>query len=294
MDPAAVADTRRSLSEDAATNIIYRQDTFIENSHYFDSLPFEVMAMLVAIQQMGPSPDRPRFCSQQCAAFMEAYRQTRSVVDIEMAVALGAMAVKYMEPQDPYSYLYVHDFATALRAKWERDQDINILKKAIYYGQKTAKLLEESDTLLFSILLETLTLSETLFEKEETQVNYEAAIAAYRKAIAIAIAIAEDNLKAAMMIANQGEFIRVFGPQFATSPITALSEAIEVQLQAVERISTVDLLIAGIIHRNAGRTFASRFKITVEDIDFKTAVSHYEEALGCEAFWRGRQGCCLQ
>jgi hypothetical protein len=273
MDPAGVVETRRSLLEDPAANTIYHQGTFIENGDYIDSLPPDVMAMVHAIQQMGPDPERPRFCSHQSSAFMKKYRETRSMVDLEMAVSLSAMATKYTESQDPYLYLCIYDFATALKAKWERVQDTHILKEVIYYFQKIPELLLEGDNLLFTILLETLQLSKTIFQQEPTQVNYEAVISASRKAFPVA-----DSRTGTPMLTNEGEFILGNGAAYATGPITALSEAINVQLQAVERIHTVESPMAGIIQRNAARAFASRFEIALQDTDFKEAVSHYEEA----------------
>ena len=117
MDPAGVFETRRSLLEDPAANTIYHQGTFIENGDYIDSLHPDVMAMVHAIQQMGPDPERPRFCSHQSSAFMKKYRQTRSMVDLEMAVSLGAMAMKYTESQDPYLYLCIYRLCNRIESK---------------------------------------------------------------------------------------------------------------------------------------------------------------------------------
>lgn len=145
LDPAAIETTKASLAADTPAVAIVTPGTFFEDPTYFDSLPRQAKALIIAIQQTGAHPSRPSFCNDQALQALATFNQTKSTNDLEMGIALYAMAFKYMASDDPGCVVYVYNLARALQLKWETFQNPADLDATIEWYRKCVVIADESN-----------------------------------------------------------------------------------------------------------------------------------------------------
>ncbi|KAJ3504051.1 hypothetical protein NLJ89_g8142 [Agrocybe chaxingu] len=108
-----------------------------------DSAILDVVAKVSASE---PSIYQAEICSRRSESYLSYSLQPNAFATLENSIALGSVAVKYVQKDDPNRGIVISMFARTLRRRWQlrKDED-DYLDQAIYYFQKTIEL-EPVDT----------------------------------------------------------------------------------------------------------------------------------------------------
>ena len=248
---------------------------FYERDGWLDGLPRDTQSFICAVQRAGDHPDRPLFCSNMGAQHLAKWKQSKRTEELESALAIYLVAVRYTRPEDPRRADRLSDFAFAYQAKWEQTKSVGDLDIAVHFFRRAVIAAEPSHpalaafrTNLAYILKQRWNSSKSVEHRQEAADNF-----------LRAIELAADHPHLPQMLSNYGEFVRLTTTSGDTFRIKLLTEAAETQDRAVKLLRPFMQVPHGTIWRNAAIAHHTLFKITFDKNSSIRAIEYYKESV---------------
>ena len=264
-----------TLRQDESPSSDLLSGQFYERDGWLEGLPRDTQSFICAVQQAGDHPDRPLYCSNMGAHYLAKWRQSKKTEELESALAVYIVAVKYTRSEDPQRANRLSAFAFAYQAKWEQTESVGDLDIAIHFFRRAVIAAEPNHpalaafcTNLAYVIKKRWNHSKSIEHRQEAADNF-----------LRAIELAGDHPRLPQMLSNYGEFVRLTATAGDTFRIKLLTEAAETQDRAVKLLRPFMQMPYGTIWRNAAIAHHTLFKITSDKDSSRRAIECYKESV---------------
>ncbi|KAF8896885.1 CHAT domain-containing protein [Gymnopilus junonius] len=131
------AQIRRRLAAVESQIPILRPGEFCDSATFLDNLGTAIVDIIAKIAASEPSPFQAGYCSQKSETELLRAVHTGSSLTLESAIALGSVAIKFAQADDPNRGIIISMFGRALNERWKVSKADKDLDDAIYYFQNT-------------------------------------------------------------------------------------------------------------------------------------------------------------
>jgi len=107
---------------------------------FLDTLPAAIIDIISKISTSERSPYQSEYCSRRSEQELLKAIRFNSPIALRSSIALGAVAIKYLQKDDPQRGIVVSMLARALRRQWQLSNMDKDLDDTIYYFQKTVEI----------------------------------------------------------------------------------------------------------------------------------------------------------
>ena len=258
-----------SPSDDLLTGRLFEEEDWIKR------LPMDALSFIYAVQVVGNHLDRPLHCSEIAAQVFTKWKKTMNTDDLEWALAMYIVAIKYTRPDDPLRVERLRSSALAYQAKWEQTENMNDLDIAIHFfrravvaAERNSQSLEACCTDLAYVLFHHWIQSKSPESRQEASCTY-----------LRAIELATDDSLLPRALSNYGEFVRLTTSMGDASRFKYLAEAVETQDRAIKMLRPNLPLPYGNIWRNAAIANSTMFLLTADEKLSSNAIGYYKQSL---------------
>ena len=248
---------------------------FFEEEDWMRRLPMDALSFIYAVQVVGNHLDRPLHCSEIAAQVFAKWKKTMNTNDLEWALTMYIVAIKYTRPDDPLRAERLRSIALAHQAKWEQTENMNDLDLAVHFFRRAVVAAEWNNqspgtfcTDLAYILTHHCIQSKSLEFRQEASCNF-----------LRAIELATDDPLLPRALSNYGEFIRLTTSMGDASRLKYLAEAVETQDRAIKMLRPGLPLPYGSIWRNAAAANSNIFLITTDEKSSSNSIDYYKQSL---------------
>ena len=119
---------------------ILRDGEFCESDTFLEALPAATVDIISKISASNRSPFQSEYCSQICEQELLNATRFSSPMALRNSIALGAVAIKYLQKDYFERGIVISMFARTLRYQWQLTKADKDLDDAIYYYQKTVEI----------------------------------------------------------------------------------------------------------------------------------------------------------
>ena len=119
---------------------ILRDGEFCEADTFLEGLPAATIDIISKISASERNPFQSEYCSRESERELLNANHSKSPIALRKSIALGAVAIKYLQKDDPQRGIVISMFARALRCQWQLRKVDKDLDDTIYYFQKTVEI----------------------------------------------------------------------------------------------------------------------------------------------------------
>ena len=118
---------------------ILRDGEFCEADTFLETLPATTVDIISKVSA-APSPFQSEYCSRRSETELLNAVRLKSPIALQTSIALGAIAIKYLQKDNPHRGIVISMFACALRYQWQLSKADKDLDDTIYYFRKTVEI----------------------------------------------------------------------------------------------------------------------------------------------------------
>lgn len=119
---------------------ILRDGEFCETGTFLETLPAATVDIISKISASDRSPFQSEYCSRRSEQELLNAVRSNSSIALRNAIALGAVAIKYLQKDNSDRGVVISMFARTLRHQWQLTKVDKDLDDTIYYFQKTVEI----------------------------------------------------------------------------------------------------------------------------------------------------------
>ena len=272
--------TVQTLRQDETTSGDLIGGEFYEKDGWFESLPKQTRTLICAVQGVGDHPDRPKHCSNIAAAHFAKWKEAKETDELESALALYVVALKYTRLDDPIRADRLSAAAFAYQAKWEQtgstvdlDFTVHFFRRTVAAAEPNHRTLGAFCTNLAYILTKRWNKSKTLDHHDQN--DRQEASDNFRRAIELAA----DHPLLPQMLSTYAEFLRCTMSVGERFKVKLLTEAVETHDHVIRILRPGLPLPYATIWRNAAIANHTLFTMTLEEALSVKAIDYYERSL---------------
>lgn len=259
-----------TLSDDLLSGQFYQKDGWLEG------LPRNAQSLICAVQQAGDHPDRPILCSHCAAQHVAGWKATRRIEEVEAAIALYVVAVKYTKPDDSNRPDRLSALAFACQAKWEQTRRTDDLDTAVHFFRRAVAAAEPSHPALGAFVTNLGYIIKQRWNRTKSSDDRLEAKSNFLRAVNIS----ENHPLQAQLLSNFGEFIRLTTLPSDNLRVSSLIEAVEYHERAIQRLRPFLSMPYGTIWRNAAIAHHTLFQINHEEKHSANCLDYYNRSVG--------------
>ena len=239
---------------------ILRDGEFCETGTTFlEALPAATVDIISKISASDRSPFQSEYCSRRSEQELLNAMHSNSPIALRNSIALGAVAIKYLQKDQSDRGIVISMFARTLRYRWQLTKVDKDLDDTIYYFQKTVEIEpidEPNRALHFDDL------GCALWERYTTHhvnVDFEEAKSAFENAAAL------PHSGKPMFLSNLGRLLKDKALFIDDGKKPLLDESLTIHLQAISCVTPEFRASIHSLHRQLAITYMEVFPIF--DID---------------------------
>ena len=239
---------------------ILRDGEFCEaGTTFLEALPAVTVDIISKISASERSPFQSEYCSRRSEQELLNAIRSKSPIALRNSIALGAVAIKYLQKDDSSRGIVISMFARALRYQWQLTKVDKDLDDTIYYFQKTVEIepIEEPNRALHFD-----DLGCALWERytaHHLNVDFEEAKSAFENAAAL------PHSGKPMFLSNLGRLLKDKALFIDDGKKSLLDESLTIHLQAISCVTPEFRASIHSLHRQLAVTYMELFPIS--DID---------------------------
>ena len=138
--PSQIIQIQTRLQSAVSDIPILRDGEFCETSTFLETLPTATVDIISKISASERSPFQSEYCSRRSEQELLNAIRSNSPIALQNAIALGAIAIKYLQKDDFNRGIVISMFARTLRHQWQLTKVDKDLDVTIYYFQKTVEI----------------------------------------------------------------------------------------------------------------------------------------------------------
>jgi tetratricopeptide (TPR) repeat protein len=234
---------------------ILRDGEFCETPMFLEALPAAIVDIISKISASARSPFQSEYCSRASEEELLNAVRFKSPIALQNSMALGAVAIKYLQKDDPSRGIVISLFARALRYQWQLRKMDKDLDDTIYYFQKTVEIepIEEQNRALHFD-----DLGCTLWERYKAHhlnTDFQEAKSAFENAAAL------PHPGKPMFLSNLGQLLKDKALFINDGKRTLLDESLTIHLQAISCVTPEFRASIHSLHQQLALTYMEVFPI---------------------------------
>ncbi|KAF8804104.1 hypothetical protein BYT27DRAFT_7194837 [Phlegmacium glaucopus] len=238
---------------------IVRDGEFCETDTFLETLPAATVDIISKISASERSPYQSELCSRRSEQELLNAIRSNSPIALRSSIALGVVAIKYLQKDDPQRGIVISMFARALRRQWQLSKLDKDLDDTIYYFQKTVEIepIEEPNRALHFD-----DLGCALWERytaHHLEADFQEAKLAFENAAAL------PHSGKPMFLSNLGRLLKDKALFINDGKGSLLDESLAIHLQAIDCVTPEFRGSIRALHRQLAVTYMGVFPIP--DID---------------------------
>ena len=275
IEPEVIDFTLRSLRTDEPPARDMLKGEFYDKDDWLSNLPKNTQALICAVQKAGDHPDRPLHCTNIAAQHFHRWQSTKNIEDLNSAIALYVVALRYTIPDDLQRLDRLDAIAFAYQAKWEHTKSDRDLDIAAHFFNRGVVVAGPDDPILAKYLTNLAFILNRRWSLLKRPQDREDAKHHFAKATELSIS----HPMYPQMLSNYGEFIRLTSEGEETLRISALKEAVELLERAVQLLRPGLAVPYGTIWRNAAIANHDLYEITMDEKFSAKTVEFYRQSI---------------
>ncbi|KDR73008.1 hypothetical protein GALMADRAFT_745166 [Galerina marginata CBS 339.88] len=261
---------------------IIRPGEFCDAETFLDDLPAVCVDIISKISASEPSSYQSEFCSRRSESDLLLAVRSNSSIALDSSIALGSVAVKYLQTDDPNRGIVISMFGRALNRRWQVSKEDKHLDDTIYYFQKTIEIepIEEPNRALhFDDLGCALWKRYTRHHHED---DFQASKTAFESAAGL------PHSGKPMFLSNLGSLHRDKALSSSNEKDLLLEISLKIHLEAITVVTPEFLGSIRSLHRNLATTYMEIYP--VDDAD---PVENIESAVNVKVRASGHRWAFL-
>ncbi|PPR07970.1 hypothetical protein CVT24_002649 [Panaeolus cyanescens] len=144
-DNSSLEEIKQRLDAHVSEVSILRDNEYCNKADFLDNLSQDTVDLISNISKSERSVYQAEFCSRKGEEELMTAVSSGSSSALDNAIAWGALAVKYMQPNVPERGIILSMFGRTLRYRWRLTQNDAHLDDTIYYFTKTVEMEREEE-----------------------------------------------------------------------------------------------------------------------------------------------------
>ena len=253
--PSQIAQIQARLKSVVSHIPILRDGEFCETDAFLEGLPAATVDIISKISASDRSPFQSEYCSRRSEQELLNATRSKSPIALRNSIALGAVAIKYLQKDDSTRGIVLSMFARALRYQWRLTKVDKDLDDTIYYFQKTVEIEpvdEPNRALHFDDL------GCALWERytaHHFNVDFEEAKSAFENAAAL------PHSGKPMFLSNLGRLLKDKALFIDDGKKALLDESLDIHLQAISCVTPEFRASIPSLHYQLAVTYMELFPI---------------------------------
>ena len=253
--PSQIIQIQARLQSAVSDIPILRDGEFCETGTFLEALPASTVDIISKISASDRSPFQSEYCSRESEQELLNAIRFNSPIALRKSIALGAVAIKYLQKDDSQRGIVISMFARTLRYQWQLTKMDKDLDDTIYYFKKTVEIepIEEPNRALHLD-----DLGCALWERytaHHLNVDFEEAKFAFENAAAL------PHSGKPMFLSNLGRLLKDKALFIDDGKKALLDESLDIHLQAISCVTPEFRASIHSLHRQLAVTYMEVFPI---------------------------------
>lgn len=253
--PSQIIQIQARLQSAVSDIPILRDGEFCETGTFLEALPAETVDIISKISASDRSPFQSEYCSRRCEQELLNATRSNSPIALRNSIALGVVAIKYLQKDDSERGIVISRFARVLRYQWQLTKVDKDLDDSIYYFQKTVEI-EPNDEPNRALHFDDLGCA--LWERytaHHLDVDFQEAKFAFENAAAL------PHSGKPMFLSNLGRLLKDKALFIDDGKKALLDESLTIHLQAINCVAPEFRASIRSLHRQLAVTYMEVFPI---------------------------------
>ena len=249
--------------------------SFYDNDGWLESLPRSTQAFICAVEQVGDHPDRSLLYSHMAAQQLATWKNTKSTEDLDAAIAMYVVAIKYTRPDDAQRPDRLSALAFACQSRWEQTNNPGDLDVTVHFFRRTVIAAEPDNTALAAFLTNLACILKRRWELLKKPEDLQDAKLGFSRSIDLAA----HHPLLPLMLSNFGDLIRLTTPAGDVLRLKSLTEAADLHERALKALQPSLPMPYSAIWRHAAISQHALFKITFNETSSSKAIEYYKRSI---------------
>jgi tetratricopeptide (TPR) repeat protein len=239
---------------------IVRDGEFCETDTFLEAIPAATVDIISKVSTSVRSPFQSEYCSRRSEQELLNAIRSQSLIALRNSIVLGAVAIKYLQRDDPARGIVISMFARTLRYQWQLSKADKDLDDTIYYFRKTVEIepIEEQNRALHFD-----DLGCALWERytvHHLNVDFQEAKSAFENAAAL------PHSGKPMFLSNLGRLLKDKAIFIDDGKKSLLDESLAIHLQAISCVTPEFRASIHSLHRQLAVTYMEVFPVPNIDL----------------------------